>query len=112
MKNATNVPNLDATKFYFRELDTTTSVFDMFVQPSKDRPSVIRTVNFINLENTDYYTNGTRFGFYGAGRVYEDEAVELDNGKYLYCIVSGVVFNGTFSPEDQVRMKYYEVTKL
>lgn len=115
MKNANKVPQLDATKFHFRELDasTTTSVFDMFVKPSiEDRPSVVRTVNFINLENTTWEPNGVRFGYYGEGRVYEDEAVELDNGKYLYCIVRGAAFNGTFAPEEKIHMKYYEVTKL
>ena len=115
MKNANKVASLDATKFYFRELNasTSTSVFDMFVKPVGEiPPSIVRSVNFINLENTEYEKNGARFTYYGSGVPRQDEAVELDNGKYLYCIVHGTQFVGTFDSHDDINMKYYEVTPL
>lgn len=108
-------PTLDATKYYFTPLyrETNTSVFDMFVKPSvEDRPSIVRSVRFNNLENTEYGKNGTKFTYYASGTVDEYEAVELDNGKFLFCVVRGAQFGGTFSPQHNISMEYYEVTLI
>lgn len=113
-----NIPQLDATKFKFRPLyepsTNTSTVFDMFVKPEKveDRPTIVQKVEFINLGKTDFEKNGASFDYYGSGSPYEDEAVELSNGKYLYCIVRGSQFVGTFQSADDIHMRYYEVTPL
>ncbi len=108
-------PTLDAREFYFTPLyrESDHNVFDMFVKPNiEDRPSIVRSVRFSNLELTQYEKNGTSFGYYGSGTVDEYEAVELDNGKYLFCHVRGRQFTDTFHSADEINMKYYEVTKL
>ena len=105
---------LDARQFYFRSLNTpTSSVFDLFVRPSnEDRPQIQSRVRFNNLEDLDREENGCRFGYYGEGTVDAYEAVKLTDGTYLFCLVRGRQFTDTFSPEEQVQMKYYKVTPI
>jgi hypothetical protein len=108
-------PTLDATKYYFTSLyrETESNVFDMFVKPNtEDRPSIVRSVRFNNLENTDYGKNGSKFTYYCSGTVYEYEAVELNNGKFLFCVVRGTQFAGTFASHRNIHMEYYEVTLI
>lgn len=60
----------------------------------------------------DYSYNGESFSFYGSGDINEYAAIELSDGTILFCVVSGMAFTDTFHSAEDIRMKYYFLTKL
>lgn len=85
-----------------------------FMQPQPILPRGVEEVAFDDflLPKTDYEKNGVSFTFYGSGQVYEHAAMLLDDGNILFCIVNGTQFAGTFSSNDDIRMRYYMCTPI
>lgn len=105
---------LSAADYKWEELNRDRrSVFDMFVN-DPNRPNIVNRVVFDEdtFSEMDYFRNRESFTYYGSGRIHEYEAVLLDDGSILFCIVSGSRFAGTFSPSDPITMRYYKLTKV
>lgn len=104
---------LDARHYEWKKLNNRNNVFAHLVQRA-DAPKSTGEVFFDEetFEQMNWSTNGVSFSYYSEGSIEQYAAVSLDNGKILFCVVSGSQFAGTFDSADDIRMQYYELTKL
>lgn len=65
-----------------------------------------------SFERMDYSRNGLSLSFYGSGSVHEYAAMELTDGRILFCLVSGSQFTDTFNSADSISMQYWILTEL
>ena len=72
----------------------------------------IEEVEVTNLEETERIPNGVRFSLYGTGTVTESAGMLLDDGRILFCVVSGYKFTDTFHSAEDITMEYYMMTPL
>jgi hypothetical protein len=110
-----NITLLDARNFKWTPFAVPgqSGYFD-FLKPESPKMEAKGEVFFDHrsFQLMDFSRNGISLSYYGSGSVNEYAAMELTDGRILFCIVSGSKFTDTFHSADSISMQYWMLTPL